>query len=1542
AEAGSIVTVYDNGDKLGSVVADKDGTWSYTPTTPLNEGPHEFTVDATDEAGNTSEKSDPFNIVTDYTPPTGVTLVIETVAGDDIVNAVEAAGKVSITGSSTGAREGDVVTLTINGKAYSGTVDADGKWTVSGVSGSDLVADSDHIVDGKIRATDVAGNYTDATDSHSYEVKLQPGEVALSINVVTSDDIVNLAESQTEQSISGKATGEFKAGDIVSFSLNGHTYSAAVAADGKWSVNVAGADLAAETNIHATLVAHDMAGNISSVTADHAYAVDIVPPVATLIIDTVAGDDIVNLEESTRPQTISGKVEGEFQAGDKVSFSLNGHDYSTTVNAKGEWSVNVPGADLAAETNIHATLVAHDAAGNSADVLADRAYTVNVNPPVASLNINIVAGDDVVNLEESKVDQAITGSSTGGRAGDVVKIVVNGATYSGTIDSQGKWSINVPGAELVADAGHRIDATFTATNVAGNSASVTASHLYSVDITPPVAQLTINTVAGDDVVNLVESQSQQTISGKATGEFTTGDLVKFTLNGHDYSAAVNASGNWSVAVAGADLAKETNIHATLVAHDTAGNVADVVADHGYSVDIIPPVATLTINVVAGDDIVNYAESQTSQAISGKVGGEFKAGDIVSFGLNGTDYSAVVSASGDWSVMVAGSDLAKAVNIHATLVAHDDAGNATTVVADRSYQVQVEPPVAGLIINVIAGDDVVNIEESKVNQIISGKATGQFKAGDLVSFSLNGHAYSAAVNASGDWNVSVSGADLAKGSSINATLVAHDGAGNASEVPASRPYGVDLTPPVATLTINVVAGDDIVNLAESKAQQTISGKASGEFKAGDLVSFTLNGTTYSAAVNASGNWSVSVAGADLAKATNIHATLVAHDAAGNSADVVADHAYSVDITPPVAQLTINVVAGDDMVNAAEAMTNQTISGKATGEFVAGDIVSFKLNGTNYSAAVAADGKWSVQVSGTDLSKGTSIDATLVAHDVAGNSSSVTANHPYTVDLNGPDSNTTQLTIDIVAGDDIVNLAESQTNQTISGKATGEFKAGDIVSFKLDGTTYSAAVAANGQWSVSVAGSDLAKETSIHATLMAHDEAGNIGSITADHPYTVELVPGAASLAIDIVAGDDIVNLAESLTQQTISGKAAGAFTAGDIVSFKLNGTTYSAAVAADGKWSVQVAGADLAKETNIHATLVAHDTAGNTNNVSADHGYSVDLKGPDGTTTTLTINVVAGDDIVNLEESKANQTISGKATGEFKAGDIVSFKLDGTTYSAAVAANGDWSVDVPGSKLVAETSHKIDATLVAHDAAGNVGDITASHTYSVDIVPPSPSTTTLTINVVAGDDIVNLEESKANQTISGKATGEFKAGDIVSFKLDGTTYSAAVAANGDWSVAVPGSKLVADTGHKIDATLVAHDAAGNVGNITASHAYSVDVTPPVATLTINVVAGDDIVNLDESKVNQTISGKATGEFKAGDIVSFKLDGTTYSAAVAANGDWSVSVPGSKLVAETSHKIDATLVAHDAAGNVGDITASHAYSVDIVPPSPSTTTLTINVV
>ncbi len=134
AEAGAIVTLYDGETALGSVTADKDGNWSYTPTTNLREGTHSITATATDAAGNESERAENWNFVLDVTAP-----------------------NVGISGNSaeslSGLSEpGVIITVTdAEGKEYTAVADQTGRWIISpnpieaGVSGT-------------IYATDPAGN----------------------------------------------------------------------------------------------------------------------------------------------------------------------------------------------------------------------------------------------------------------------------------------------------------------------------------------------------------------------------------------------------------------------------------------------------------------------------------------------------------------------------------------------------------------------------------------------------------------------------------------------------------------------------------------------------------------------------------------------------------------------------------------------------------------------------------------------------------------------------------------------------------------------------------------------------------------------------------------------------------------------------------------------------------------------------------------------------------------------------------------------------------------------------------------------------------------------------------------------------------------------------------------------------------------------------------------------------------------------------------------------------------------------------------------
>ncbi|MFY0583120.1 Ig-like domain-containing protein [Cystobacter fuscus] len=65
AEANSTVTIILNSTPVGSTTSDANGHWTYTPTTPLPDGPYELTATATDAEGNVSPPSSPVHFSVD-------------------------------------------------------------------------------------------------------------------------------------------------------------------------------------------------------------------------------------------------------------------------------------------------------------------------------------------------------------------------------------------------------------------------------------------------------------------------------------------------------------------------------------------------------------------------------------------------------------------------------------------------------------------------------------------------------------------------------------------------------------------------------------------------------------------------------------------------------------------------------------------------------------------------------------------------------------------------------------------------------------------------------------------------------------------------------------------------------------------------------------------------------------------------------------------------------------------------------------------------------------------------------------------------------------------------------------------------------------------------------------------------------------------------------------------------------------------------------------------------------------------------------------
>ncbi len=1478
-------------------------------------------VTATDAAGNTLTVTDTETYSVDTAIAATITLDAN-ITPDDVINIAEAGGNVAITGSVGGdVVDGDTVTLTVSGNNYTGTVSA-GAFSID-VAGSDLAADGDTTIDASVTASDAAGNTLTANDTETYSVDTAiAATITLDANI-TPDDVINIAEAGGNVTITGTVGGDVADGDTVTLTVSGNNYTGTVSA-GAFSIDVAGSDLAADpdTTIDASVTASDAAGNTLTANDTETYSVD-TAIAATITLDAnITPDDVINIAESGGNVAITGSVGGDVADGDTVTLTVNGNNYTGTVNA-GAFSIDVAGSDLAADpdTTIDASVTASDAAGNTLTVTDTETYSVDTAiAATITLDANITP-DDVINIAEAGGNVTITGSVGGDVVdGDTVTLTVNGNNYTGTV-SAGAFSIDVAGSDLAADGDTTIDASVTASDAAGNTLTANDTETYSVD-TGITATITLDAnITPDDVINIAEAGGNVTITGTVGGDVVDGDTVTLTVSGNNYTGTVSA-GAFSIDVAGSDLAADgdTTIDASVTASDAAGNTLTVTDTETYSVDTaIAATIALDANITP-DDVINIAEAGGNVTITGSVGGDVVDGDTVTLTVSGNNYTGTVSA-GAFSIDVAGSDLAADgdTTIDASVTASDAAGNTLTVTDTETYSVDTAIAATITLDANITPDDVINIAEAGGNVTITGSVGGDVVDGDTVTLTVNGNNYTGTVSA-GAFSIDVAGSDLAADgdTTIDASVTASDAAGNTLTATDTETYSVD-TGITATITLDAnITPDDVINIAEAGGNVTITGTVGGDVVDGDTVTLTVNGNIYTGTVSA-GAFSIDVAGSDLAADgdTTIDASVTASDAAGNTLTANDTESYSVD-TSIAATITLDAnITPDDVINIAEAGGNVTITGSVGGDVVDGDTVTLTVNGNNYTGTVSA-GAFSIDVAGSDLAADpdTTIDASVTASDAAGNTLTATDTETYSVDT----AITATITLDAnITPDDVINIAEAGGNVTITGSVGGDVVDGDTVTLTVSGNNYTGTVSA-GAFSIDVAGSDLAADgdTTIDASVTASDAAGNTLTANDTETYSVDTAI-AATITLDAnITPDDVINIAEAGGNVTITGSVGGDVVDGDTVTLTVNGNNYTGTVSA-GAFSIDVAGSDLAADgdTTIDASVTASDAAGNTLTVTDTETYSVDTA--IAATIALDANITP-DDVINIAEAGGNVTITGTVGGDVVDGDTVTLTVNGNNYTGTVSA-GAFSIDVAGSDLAADGDTTIDASVTASDAAGNTLTVTDTETYSVDTA--IAATITLDANITP-DDVINIAEAGGNVTITGSVGGDVVDGDTVTLTVNGNNYTGTVNA-GAFSIDVAGSDLAADPDTTIDASVTASDAAGNTLTATDTETYSVD-TSIAATITLDAnITPDDVINVAEAGGNVTITGSVGGDVVDGDTATLTVSGNNYTGTVSA-GAFSIDVAGSDLAADGDTTIDASVTASDAAGNTLTATDTETYSVD----------------
>ncbi|MEQ8685276.1 MAG: hypothetical protein RIE86_08285, partial [Imperialibacter sp.] len=485
-----------------------------------------ITVDATTDGTVLNAVQRTFDY--DITAPT-ISITSNATISDGYLNATEDDAVLTISGTTSGAEDGQVVTLTLNSLTYTSTGGGNvtgNAWSVviPAVALQALTDATTYSIDADVN--DAAGNPATPANSGNFEYDITVPTISITPNATISDGYLNATEDDSDLTISGTTSGA-EDGQVVTLTLNSLTYTSTglgnVTANA-WTVVIPSAALSALTDgvtysIDADVT--DAAGN-PAITANSGDFVYDISAVVSITSNATISDGYLNAAEDDSDLTLNGSSSG-IELGTVVSVTLNSVSYlssdlgNSDIDGSGNWQIIVPLADLQLLTDgvtYSITASASDLAGNTANDNSGN-FDYDISAPTISITANATISDGFLNATEDDSDLTISGTTSGAEDGQVVTLTLNSLTYTSTGGGNvtgNAWSVVIPAAALQAltDATtYSIDADVN--DAAGNPATPANSGNFEYDITVPTISITPNATISDGYLNATEDDSDLTI-----------------------------------------------------------------------------------------------------------------------------------------------------------------------------------------------------------------------------------------------------------------------------------------------------------------------------------------------------------------------------------------------------------------------------------------------------------------------------------------------------------------------------------------------------------------------------------------------------------------------------------------------------------------------------------------------------------------------------------------------------------------------------------------------------------------------------------------------------------------------------------------------------------------------------------------------------------------------------------------------------------------------------------------------------------------------
>ena len=1117
---GDIVEFWENNQKLGETRVNPDGSWTWTPETPLSHGDHSIVLIGKGPDGRTSAPSDSFDFTIDLEAP------VKPIIGDVEDNVGAVVGPVHNGGVTDDkqpvfrgedATPGDVVKLIVDDKVVgTAIVGEDGKWEVTPEK---PLPEGDHT--GKVVITDPVGNESAPSDDFEFIVTPEKpiiGEVVDDVGAVVGPIQNGGSTDDTQPTFRGEGSTP---GDIVKLIVDDKVVGTAIVGkDGKWAVTPE--NPLPEGEHVGTVVITDPSGNAGEPSDDFNFVVVPEKPVIGEVEDnagTVVGP--IHNGDATDDTTPTFRGEGA-TPGDTVKLIVDDKMVGTAIVGKdGKWEVS-PEIPLPEGEHIGKVVIT-DPSGNAGEPSDDFNFIIDLEAPVKPVIGDVE--DDVAPVIGPILDGDTTDdtkpvfSGGGGEPGDKVELVIDDKVVgTAIVGKDGKWEVTPE--DPLAEGEH--EAVVVIRDPVGNASDPSDPIGFIVDTTPPVKP-TIDTVYDDAGLKQgflasgdITDDSTPTFKGTAEA-----NSLVFIIVNDKVIDSVNATdtGFWEWKPSPA--LPNGHYDVKVIAQDDAGLRSE--PSEQFSFDLlaggVPPAPAIT-------DVIDDVPAHTGTVQQNGITNDDKP-TITGTGQNGTTIylydganpnpigSAVV-IGGQWTIDF---DTALAQGEHRfRAVAEDVTGNRSPETGEWVINIDSVKPGAATDIElwddfgtpgVIANDDTTDDNTPTYR--------GKGEPGGTAIIDLgNGTSVRVPVDGTGSWSYTPAPA-LADGD-YSWKVSIEDKAGNTG--PASDPIHFIVDTSRNGVSISHVEDDEGElkgNLASGSHTDDTTPTVVGRATAGAEVKIYVDGKLIDSVIAdpRTGEWRYTISPALPADGT-YKITASENTGSGDSAQT-APFDLTLDTRVPVGSFDsvsddVGLVQGDLANPAVTDDTTPTLHG--TG--VAGDVV-FIYDGTNLltSFTVKAGGIWNYTLPAQN--NGTELSLTTVFQSPTGVKSAPSAPWKIIIDTEAPAGSAVAdgMTHDSGVSDSDFITNSGKAGSLVSGHLSAPLETGEKVLVSTDGgKTWSEAMVDGDKWAF-VDASGHSADWTIQTRVV--DAAGNY----TESSQKVVLDQDAPDAPTDVVrSGDDV--------------------------------------------------------------------------------------------------------------------------------------------------------------------------------------------------------------------------------------------------------------------------------------------------------------------------------------------------------------------------------------------------------------------------------------